>query len=544
MEIDLGRSVAEYEGCNIHHFFEIPPNYKNIINKEKWLIVGRKGSGKSTLVDYRVSQNSDKKNICFRPGKKMANLVLSVYEGVSKKLKADDKIQADQIEEEISVRVSNIIHFIVHVEAMKSFILGKEDIFLTGKKAEFYTFLRKNNLIKKSAIYSSIKFIRKITKGLKYIDNLAGLLDDECDPGFDEVQEDFYEFLKEKNTPVFLYIDNIDDYGFDYSIRNRSFFNALVSTTMQINNDCIRDGIPFRVILTIPTELYDNTRLWNRDKVKDRSTHLTWNEKQPIKNLLCKRIAIELNVRKNKPRYCDDIFSISTEQTWDKLFPMTVLNKMNRSEDLFSYLIRHTLYTPRNMLSLCSEILNSRLKGGGTLDDWEIFNNKEFLPKVVERESIDISKSILAMYEKMYKHINRMIQKLKGRPNIWLTQNFENFIENNLLNILEDRAKSEAITDKEILFEILYKMGLIGLGFNTHISPPSCENYELYFSYLNTSKSNNQSDIIVISPIFYDYIGINPDKLSVIVPDKNLLLNPKSIKAIRSYDHKVNFYNQ
>lgn len=542
--INLGRSVSEYEEQNIKHFFEEPPNYEEMITQEKWLIIGRKGSGKSTIVDYRTSNNHGTINVCIRPGRKITNLILSVYNKVALNVKSSDAIEHGHLEEEIALRMSSILHFLIHTEAMKNIIKGKENEFLTGNSKTVYEFLRKNDLIGGSTIFKSIKFIKTVTKGLKYIDNLANVLDDCSEPNFEDAVDATYELLKHTNNKVFVFIDNIDDYGFDYSIRNRAFFNALISSTMQINNDCLREKIPFRVILTIPTELYENTKQWNRDKIGDRSVYLRWNNEEKIRNLLSKRIAIELNVRKNKPRYSGDVFSIAWNKTWEKIFPNTIKNKFDRSEDTFTYLLRHTLYTPRTILSLCSAILNHKMESGCNLDELigvDASKHSSAIPQIVEDASIEISKSIIDIYDKMFNDIKKLLFKFKGRPNIWLLNTFEQFINSECTDLVNDRGKGKLLNDYISVSELLYKVGYIGFGYNTNIAPPGCEQYSLNFSYINSSRNNNACDIIVISPIFYDYIGIDPDEHSTIIPNKELLLNPKTIRSLRSYNVKFNY---
>jgi hypothetical protein len=542
--INLGRSVSEYEEQNIKYFFEIPPNYEEIISQEKWLIIGRKGSGKSTIIDYRTTNNHDTINICIRPGRKLTNIVLSVYNKVVHNVKTSDGIEQDHLEEEIALRMSSILHFLVHTEAMKSVVKDKENELLTDNSATIYNFLRNNKLIGGSTIFKSIKFIKTVTKGFKYIDNLSNVLDDCSDPTFEDAVDATYELLKDSQISVFVYIDNIDDYGFDYSVRNRAFFNALITCTMQINNDCLREKVPFRVILTIPTELFENTKQWNRDKIGDRSVYLRWNNEEKIRNLLSKRIAIELNVRKNKPRYTDDVFSISWDKTWEKIFPITISNKFDRSEETFIYLLRHTLYTPRTILNICSSILNHKVESGLSLDDStgiDTSRYKNAIPQIVEEASIETSKSIIEIYDKMFNNIKKLLFKFKGRPNIWMLNSFEQFINSECIEVVSDRAKGFFLNDYITVSELLYKIGFIGFGYNTNIAPAGCEQYSLNFSYINSSRNNNACDIIVISPIFYDYIGIDPDEHSTIVPNKDLLLNPKTLKLIRSYNVIYNF---
>ena len=267
--------------------------------------------------------------------------------------------ETEFLEESTSVHISNILDLIIHIDVMQKEIQEKQEKYLSNNEALIYEYLRNNDLISGSTIYKTLKYLRKITAGLKHIENLTNLLN-ESEPSFESAQEAFYEYLKTSKKFITIYIDNIDDFGFDFSVRNRSFFNALLSTTMRINSDCMRRKIPFRVTLMVPSELYDTAVLWNRDKIKTRRIFLNWDTEEKIRNLVCKRIAIELNIKKSKPRYEGDIYSISKDQTWDRIFPEKIQNNVNKRENTLRFILRHSLYTPRTVLDICSAIINAK----------------------------------------------------------------------------------------------------------------------------------------------------------------------------------------
>lgn len=545
--INLGRSTSEYETTDIKYLFEVPENYKELIKQEKWLIIGRKGSGKSTLVDYRKYYDEKAISYSIRPGNILANSILAIYSKITEKLTngIKDISQIEFLEEEISMHISSVLNFLVYTKIMREVIDDKQNQYIDGCQKTIYDFLKNNDLISGSVLYRSIKFIRKATKGLKSIENLSSILEDTCEPSFEEAVDCFYEVLREQDKFILLYIDNIDDYGFDYSVRNRAFFNALVVTTMKINDVCLGEKVPFRVVLTIPSELYENTKLWNRDKIKNRRIYIRWNNPKKMKNLINKRIAVELNIKKNKPRYEGDIYSTSEGQTWSRFFPDNIYSKMGRKEETFKYLLRHTLYTPRTMLDICSAVLNAKEELGLTpeiMNDMSLTDETKLIQDVVEDESEEIADSVLDIFGKMYLNIRSLIFKFKSRPNIWTKMNFELFVRENCLGIVEDRTQYQKIINPDVVIDLLYRIGFVGFGSDTNIAPENCENYNLSFSYISKSRRHSNWDIAVISPIFYDYIGALPDQHVTIYPHKNLTLPPTTLKSIRNYDIARNCY--
>ena len=75
--INLGRTTAEYEEKEIRVLFEEPENYQRLIRDENWIIIGRKGSGKSSIVDFESALHS-KQNYSIRPGRRLSNTIMHI----------------------------------------------------------------------------------------------------------------------------------------------------------------------------------------------------------------------------------------------------------------------------------------------------------------------------------------------------------------------------------------------------------------------------------------------------------------------------------
>lgn len=528
--IDLGKSTAEYEENLVQHLFEQPINFDDITNNEKWLIVGRKGAGKSSYIDFMVSQSNGKVREVLRPGKRVSNAVLGIYSALKDKIKAENY---ELLEDEVKENMIIVLDLIFHITVMNKLYQSWDDKILTGDKKTIYDFLKLHDLIDGSSIYKGIKFVRKITKGLEKLNLISQLLSNLDDISYEDATEALYDNLRRTETDFTLYIDNIDDFGFDFTLRNRAYYNALLALTMRVNGSAIEEKIPLRLVLAIPSELYETSILWNQDKVARRTAYIHWEDEEKVKNLLNKRIAVELNIRKKHPRWKDDVYSVASEHTWDKLFKHIISNKLHKDEDLFLYVLRHSLYTPRTVLNLCSRILVAKFDAGLS-DDEMISSSKdkesELVIHAIEQQTIEISKGIISVFCKLYPGFSELLTIFAGNINIYSKKGLEEVIDVYATDLMKDITTNEYINDKNKIIDILYRSGVIGFGRNNYVNSNFGNEYNLYFSYVKASSCGQSWDCALISPIFYDYLAVQREPVTNVEPHKKLFLNKEKLK--------------
>ncbi|MCH9661757.1 MAG: hypothetical protein K0U54_12705 [Bacteroidetes bacterium] len=474
----------------------------------------------------------------------MASAVFNIYRALSRKFTNPiDKHEAKVFEDEIKEQISTVLDFLLHITTMHSLVCRKHQRYLRGPEKDIYNFLKTNALIEGPIIFKGIKFLRKISDGLSQIEKITENLENLEGISYDTSVEKLYEFLKTRQEVFWLYVDNIDDYGFDYSIRNRAFYNALVAVTMRINDHATIEKIPFRIALAIPSELFENTILWNKDKVDGRTVYLNWDKPELVKSLVNKRIAIELNIKKSNPRWDGDKYSIANEHTWNRYFKPQIKNKVFQMEELFQYILRHSLYTPRTVLDLCSSIFNA--KYSHDLNEEEFLNlsdedESELVISCVEAQSIKITQSIINNFQLIFLGFEDLVALFRGRPNVWQKPQIEGFLRENGLGLVQDAGTKKIVNNEKRLIEILFQSGFIGMGQNTHAAPQNCQQYKLSFSYVKQVGIGERWDIAAISPIFYDYVGIKREPAIGIVPHKPLTLNPVSVEKLHRYNHTSN----
>jgi hypothetical protein len=387
--LNLGKVISDYEEVEkIASLWEEPDRYHEIFDEDYFIISGRKGSGKSTIVDFRtLTADENEKILSIRP-------------------REDDDLydKVREITDQSTMRYSDLrnslaklFELLSYIVSMRDLIEGKENSLLTGDLDTIYSFLSKHNLNQGSIIKRTLDKTSDLTKEFKRLNKLFTLLDKIEGPTYHEAKKAFINHIGNNNLSYCVFIDDIDGYGFEYNQENKAFLDALVITSMKLNTNCVRKKVNFRMLITPPTELFDNAKFWNKDKILTKTVFLRWNNVQKLQNLVNKRIGAEINIRKRKKRFSGDTWSIDPQKTWDKYFPSKMSNRVGSYEPTMQYIIRHTFYTPRNVLKICQTTLEYMREYGYTLENVKTATDNEWntaIQSACEEQSNVISTNI------------------------------------------------------------------------------------------------------------------------------------------------------
>ena len=532
--LDLGRSISEYERREISFIFELPVNYEEITQDDRWILVGRKGSGKSSYIDFRVSEKNNILKFAIRPTERLNREVLSVYTRISRAHKGD--ANGLLVEEDVKAHLTVALEFLINTSIMRQVIDSRVEKVYQGDIATIYKFLVANGLHSGSIVRKALKIIRALSKN-DLIGDVATAVTDMSSESYEDALDALHDWIAESGQKIVLYIDGIDDYGFDYSLRYRALYNAMLSTTMRINELAIQERLPLRVLFAVPSELFENTVLWNRDKILKKTAYLHWDDKEKVQNLVNKRIAVELGRRKSKPRWKEDRYSVSSIHTWERYFPKYIYNKKGRQELLFEFILRHSMYTPRTVLDICTrvrDVIEIHEYSGIGLDETNMSGMKSVrIVESVEEQSVQIARSIQDVFAKMFDGFDHLLHLFQGGPNGYRPEQLMKFLESNCCSTIKDVSSRKIVDDPKEVLSILFKSGFLGIGRDTHEEPPNCEQYRLEFSYVKPVNIYSRWDIAVISPVFYEFVGVKRSPITEVVPHDHLTLRPDAIKLLK-----------
>jgi hypothetical protein len=411
----------------------------------------------------------------------------------------------------------------------------------SGNIGTLRAFLAQNDLLEGSVIKKSLDHLADITSNFTEISRIFTLLQKHKAPTFQTARDAFLAEITRAKRRVTVFIDDIDGFGFEYSPRNKAFLDALVIHAMNANTLCARRGAPFRVIVTPPTELFDNARFWNSDKILTKTVFLRWSNLQKLENLVNKRISAELGILKRKQRYPGDVFSIDTTKAWDRIFPASVYNRVGTRERTLDYITRHTFYTPRNVLAICQNALE-RLEDSGyrlsTLqqvkaDEWTLA-----IQGACEEKSNMIAKNVIDIYSTIYPGIEDLLEAFEGRPNVWRRSEFSEFVRTAAGDKVKSMDTGESVAGDHLL-TTLHRMGFLGYGFESATSPAGARNYDVVFGYLSWTARAGW-DLAVVSPVFYDSLRISPLQQIVVNPHGQVKLSGQQHKSLERYNFRTN----
>ncbi len=532
-EVNLAKGISELEN-EVEMVWEPPDIYDDVTNDNIWVVYGRKGSGKSHLIDFLkkdVGREQDKDSVfTIRPREdQLFQLVMTAINEVN----YDD-------ERLILENIAASLDFVVTTLIMKEGCSVDGFLSPASERETIYNFLCSNDLVEGSIPRKAIKFLSKLTGGhFKLISNLSEILNDNQDSkGFTEAKKCLWDLLENIHGRYIICIDDIDEIGFSFSRIDRLFVNALIVMMLRFNFEFCRKHLPIRVLLTCPSELFFHSTLWGDDWVETRSRCLRWLHHDSIQKLVNKRIGAELNIKKNNPASPTDIYSDSTQNTWNKIFPTTIINKTGRSESALKYILRHTFYTPRHILQICDKILHCLGSRGFTIEDLSDANFSKDIWNTVFREKVEeytynIDSSFHKLYGKIYDGIDDVCYAFQSRPSMWTKSALSNFVERKNLKV--KRKETGKVYSGASLITKLQHLGFLGLGTQDFMAPPMSVSFNMRFSFLEKLPTQRPWELAVISPIFYDPYGIRPSGNVKVVPHENITIPNSTWHEIMRY---------
>jgi hypothetical protein len=523
--LTLGKTVAQYEQDQVKFLWEAPDGYNELKANRPWVLHGLKGSGKTTLLEYLQVDESDQFVSILQEGELFRHLVPAIQAGASARKNVET--------------ISELIEVLAYADVMRQLVASK--LLAIGPKSEIYEFLVKNHLMQGSVIREVLRYLHVATDGFsKTVSSIANAPDAVEGPDFYAARAALKKLLAGLKQPMLVCIDEVDESGFAYSEEDRIIVNAMLAFCVRSNTALQNEKLPLRFLLSLPSELLSHARYWDSQKVRVFTHHLHWSDPKKLQNLLNKRIAIELNVHRRHPRHEGDRYSHEYEQTWKRVFPDSVQSKLLRPENAFSYVLRHTLYTPRNLLGCCQKILDI-LDGQGytpeaavarmTAADWS-----QVFQKGVEVFDLELVEDVLNVYGKIYTNLESCLLQFEGRPNIWGNGALTTFVRSVLADVLVAADTGDALSG-DTLLDALYKVGFIGFGSRapyTDHAPGASLN--LSFAFLGNHERPRSWDFAVIAPAFYDYCHVKCSYGVPVVPHERLTLESRHLLEIGAYD--------
>lgn len=285
---------------------------------------------------------------------------------------------------------------------------------------------------------------------------------------------------------------------------------ALIEFAAGFNANYSDRGIHLKVFLSgeIYPHLYQRVVL-NPAKSIKHPVFLLWRTRDLLR-LICWRLfkrleAVGYEFSRAQLKIDWDNYGQVLENMWTPFFGKQIENRNGYWEDSFPYVLRHTQMRPRELIFLCNMIANRALRGGR-------------FPKAMAgdvrdgvREGEDrLAQDILSSYSSVYENVDRIIRALEGAPMSF---------PGSELDRRAKRTRSQWPDGRYSLDEfrrLVAEIGVVG-----RVRRPGGDEHFLSaeFEYsLSRHLNLTPEDRCVIHPMFYEHLNVNTEGSSIVMP--------------------------
>lgn len=526
----LSQAIAAFEKT-ITHVWQKPDLYDAVVNGHVCFVYGRKGAGKSTLVKYIELQALSRTLLLQGRDKDFLGRILT-------------SIPSDPMDPGIrQVMIRNIgllLECLVCVSVVSTFLKPAPESLIGGFMVE--NGLDGPDVGKQTAALLAPLFVKITLRSAEFEEALNKILKKYP---FDFFRSAVYHTLHEENISTIVCIDDIDDITFSFSFADRCFIESLLAFVVTTNVFLKKNSIQLTILLTCPTEIFSHSGLFGNDWVEAQAQCLTWRTSESLHQLVNRRIAVEYAVRERRSLDKIDRFSASQEHTWNRLFPKELWNPLGVKEQTFDFLVRHTTYTPRQILMLC-EKASDRIAEKG-FDPKSTIANDQMEMSVILHECVSdncasIVNNVHNVYGKLYEGLQAVFDAFRSRANIWSRNSLIRYIVSRELVVTRHDVKAQYAGNDLIV--VLQKIGILGLGrYQKMFVQGGSErgigrHFKPRFSFIEDLPPDSRWEVAVFSPYFADAVDMEiVDKISI-KPDESFRLGNLTLESLDSYEAK------
>ncbi len=380
-------------------YFDETPFNSAAIEPETYLIIGRRGSGKTALAQYFSFQKSLENPIYIDVDEP------AVYQQVL----SDIASRASESREIAIPRLKKVWEYVIwcvifeHTRAHSSVIAEAcDETCPTGPVSHLINSIidRLTGLLRESDEKTIDKRIEQI------------LNDDRLNAARKEV-------LKVSNKrPVIIAVDTLEK----YEVSNVALMNAMaamIQCAADFNRDFRDRGIHLKVFISGEVFPYlEEEIVQNPLKAIKAPVYLLWRPKDLLR-LISWRFFNHLEEHnilreESKGEIHWDKYREVLDKMWKPYFGQFITNARGLREHTFAYVLRHTQMRPRQLILLCNAIAKRSMKGGR----FPLFSEDDIRFAVKEAEAI-LASEIINSFSSVYPRVSTIVDALMNIPMIF-----------------------------------------------------------------------------------------------------------------------------
>jgi len=491
-EAEIGR--LKFTGYKDIYFDQIPFN-RAAIRRETYLIIGRRGSGKTALSNY------------FSFQKKIHDPLF---------IDVDEPKRYKQVLEKIST-LSGVGGDESTTEA-EEFWLYLIWCIVFSKTREFSSEIESAcvpcaiNESNSGYLNSVVNYITDTLIDRETNTNGSVVLSEEMDSeSFTSAIKSVVKYAKKRN--IIIAIDTLEK----YNTSNAALMSAvagLVQAAAKLNNQYSFAGIHIKVFVSgeIFPHLLEGP-LSNTLKSVKHPVHMVWRARDLLRLIVWRfsRFLLQhelVDAVTMGSLNWDDPQEVRN-MMWTPYFGKEIKNANGYTEDTFSYVVRHTQMRPRQLILMCNKISQCAIRDGS----FPHFSRESIIAGVREGEE-ELTNEVFNSYSEVYPNAADIIQALHGLDRV--------FDGSELDRCAPDTANHWGYPSysSSAFIKLLLELGIIG-----KVVRDSTEgHYEVEFQYAQKSRifiTNKHK--CAIHPMFFSILDVGS-------PKKKLIIHPSQFK--------------
>ncbi len=385
-----------YKGSYKDYFFDDIPFLKTAIDYHTYIIVGRRGAGKTSLANFFEFQGKIKNSSCIDVNEPQ------VYTDVLSRITSNSTTSVDILTHKM-LCVWEYVFWNMIFDHYKDDATSISAIALcSDNKQSPAHFIQKalHSFLDKFMNESAVDFATSVENYFK-------------DIAFNKAKTAVLDISKKK--PLIIAMDSLERYDVDSEFLMAAT-SALVQFSSQFNIAHASNGLHLKVFLSgeIVPSLKEQW-ITNVTKYFRKPLYLCWRPKDLVR-LTSWRLSKYLKEHKlSNIALPSDIDWTSFKEVhsniWEPFFGEKIVNRAKMEESTFPYLLRHTQLRPRQFVVLCNYIADKAIEDG----NFPYFKNEDLVSQTWDVE-LELADEVISSYAKIYENIGYILDALTSMP--------------------------------------------------------------------------------------------------------------------------------
>jgi hypothetical protein len=464
------------------YFFDHAPFNDPALDSSIYLIIGRRGSGKTSLANYFGFQSQ-------HPGRTIDVDEPHVYEQVLAEIAGLEGADADRAVTQMAKVWECVLWHLVFSELG----INEGPISVRGGGVKWSGFVKEflKALLEKFAG----------NRAVSAVESLGHLLESN---EFKKAQRRAIEAMS--GAPVYVAVDTLERYNLESSEQMWATA-ALIEAASGINQDPLTRNLHVKVMMS--AELFPHIRdRFVRNTLKHISNPLSlhWRPKDLLRLVAWRFFRfLEGTGARTPPIDWNNHRSVMLG-AWKPYFGETLTNGAKIAEASFPYVLRHTQMRPRQLVFICNAIASASQENGG----FPGFVDGPLIVDAVRNAEVELASEVVNSYATIYPNIDKIVAALSSLPMIFL---------GNELDRVAHRTKSHWADNEYSPYsfkQMVAELGIVGVvRKRTQNSPIVSADFE-YF--MKDRIVISERDECVIHPMFYRKLRIKTKAGIIVYP--------------------------